>query len=153
MIALNLVDRLIDRLRKILKFWYNIPWRIRNPTKKPVHNSEFGWGRYDQNKPRCSVFEPAPTNSNWTEVLGETSLPSFSMMWTTKELAMIALQNELHTPTTLDRRWTYTRFKNRSSLKGGSWRCHTKRLGACDILKINASVKGKNWGSTSGSWD
>ena len=113
-----------------------------------VHDSEFGWERYDQNKIRCSVFKPAPTNSNWTKVLGETSLPSFSMMWTTKELVMIALQNEPHTRTTLDRRWTYTRLKNRSSPKGGPWRCHTKRLGACDTLKINASVEGKNWGST-----
>ena len=24
----------IDQLRKILKFWYNVPWRIRNLTKK-----------------------------------------------------------------------------------------------------------------------
>ena len=36
---------------------------------------------------------------NWS--FGKTSLPSFSMMWTTKELAMMALQNELHTRTTL----------------------------------------------------
>ena len=38
--------------------------------KKMVHNSEFGWGRYCRNKLKCSVFEPAPMNSNWTETLG-----------------------------------------------------------------------------------
>ena len=81
---------------------------------------------------------------NWS--FGETSLPSFSIMWTTRELAMMALQNELHTRTTLDRRWTYTRLENRSSPKGGHGGAIWTKLGACDTPKINASVKGKNWG-------
>ena len=174
-----------------------------------VRNSEFGWGRYDRNKPKCSVFKLAPMNSNWTEALGtsragweknwnfdiifleeqgvykkngtwfwvrmreiwlkqgrvprirtcsyelqlnwsfgESSLPSFSMMWTTRELAMTALQNELHTRTTLDHKWAYTRLENRSSPKGGHGGAIQKKLGACDIPKINASVEGQNWGST-----
>ena len=83
---------------------------------------------------------------NWS--FGETSLPSFSMMWTTRELAMTALQNELHTRTTLDHRWTYTRLENRSNLKGGHGDAIHKKLGGCDTPKINASVEGKNWGST-----
>ena len=47
--------------------------------KKMVHDSEFRWGRYDRNKPKCFVFKPAPMNSNWTEVLGR---PHFlSLAW------------------------------------------------------------------------
>ena len=38
--------------------------------KKMVHDSEFGWGRYDWNKPKCSVFKHAPMNFDWTETLG-----------------------------------------------------------------------------------
>ena len=38
--------------------------------KKMVRDFEFGWGRYDRNKPKCSVFELALMNSNWTKVLG-----------------------------------------------------------------------------------
>ena len=111
---------------KNLKFWQNIPWRTRSPSKKVAHDYEFGWGRYDRDKPKCFVFEPAPMNLGWTESLG-TSLPFFSMMWKTRELAMTALQNELHTHTTLDRIWTYTRLENQSSPKGGPWRCHTEK--------------------------
>ena len=100
------------------KIWSFEKYFLKNKEsiKKMVHDSEFGWGRYDRNKPKCSVFEPAPMNLGWTETLG-TSLPSFSMMWTTRELAMTVLQNEPHTRTTLDHRWTYTRLKNRSSPK------------------------------------
>ena len=56
-------------------------------------------------------------------------LISFSMMWKTRELAMMALQNELHTCITLDRKWTYTRLENRSSPKGGPWWCHKEKIG------------------------
>ena len=80
---------------------------------------------------------------------GDTLLPSFSMMWTTRELAMSALQNKLHTHTTLDHRWTYTRLENWSGPKGGHGGAIRKKLGACDTLKINASIEGQNWGSTS----
>ena len=59
----------------------------------------------------------------------------------------MTLQNELHTRITLDRRWTYTRLKNRSSPKGGHGNAIWKKLCACDTLKINASVKWQNWGS------
>ena len=158
--------------------------------KKMVHDYEFGWGRYDRNKPKCSEFRHAPMNSNWTKTLGtsqaswekiwkferifleeqrvlkkngtwfqvqirdiwskqaqvlrirtcsyelqlnwsfgETSLPSFIMMWTTRELVMMTLQNELHTHTTLDHRWTYTRLKNRSSPKGGHGGAIRKKIG------------------------
>ena len=38
--------------------------------KKMIHDSEFGWGRYDRHKPKCSEFKPAPMNSGWTETLG-----------------------------------------------------------------------------------
>ena len=82
---------------------------------------------------------------NWS--FEETSLPWFSMMWTTRELAKMKLQNELHARTTLDRRWTYTRLKNRSSPKGGHGGTIRKKLGECDTPKINASVEGQNWGS------
>ena len=78
---------------------------------------------------------------NWS--FGETSLPFFSMMWTTRELAMMALQNELHTRSTLDRRWTYTRLENRSIPKGGHGNAIRKKLGAYDTPKINASVEDK----------
>ena len=37
--------------------------------KKPMHNSEFGWQRYDRNKSKCSIFEPAPMNSDLTKTL------------------------------------------------------------------------------------
>ena len=79
---------------------------------------------------------------NWS--FGETSLSSFSMMWTTRELAMTELQNELHTRTTLDRRWTYTRLENRSSPKGGHSGAIWEKLGACDTPKINASFEWQN---------
>ena len=73
------VDHPIDRLRKILKFWHNIPKKNKESNKKTVHDSEIGWGRYDRNKPKCSIFELAPMNSNWTEVLGR---PHFlSLAW------------------------------------------------------------------------
>ena len=75
-------------------------------------------------------------------------LTSFSMMWKTRELAMTALQNELHARTTLDHKWAYTRLENRSSPKGGHGGAIQKKLGACDTPKINASVEGQNWGST-----
>ena len=45
-----------------------------------VHDSEFGWGRYDRNKPKCSVFKLAPMNSNWTEALG-TSRAGWEKNW------------------------------------------------------------------------
>ena len=35
-----------------------------------MHDSEFGWGRYGLNKPKCSVFELAPMNFGWTKTLG-----------------------------------------------------------------------------------
>ena len=55
---------------------------------------------------------------------------------------MKEFQNELHTRTKLDRRWTYTRLKNRSIPKGGYDDAIWKKLGACDTTKINASVEG-----------
>ena len=57
-------------LRKIVKFWENFPWRIRSLWKKMVHNSEFGWGRYGQNRPKCSELRHTPINSNWAKTSG-----------------------------------------------------------------------------------
>ena len=45
-----------------------------------VNDSKFGWGKYDWNKPKCSVFEPTPMNSGWTETLG-TSPTSWEKIW------------------------------------------------------------------------
>ena len=87
--------------------------------KKMVHDSEFEWERYVQNKCKCSKFEPAPMNSNWTEIFG--GLTSFPIAWCEQlgKFSMMELQNELHTRTTLDHKWTYTRLRNRSRPKGG----------------------------------
>ena len=49
------------------------------------------------------------------------SLTSFPIAWCERlgKLAMTELQNELHTRTTLDHKWTYTRLRNQSRPKGG----------------------------------
>ena len=51
-----------NQWQNFLKIWQNVFGRIRNPWKKPVHDSEFGWGRYDQNKPKFSEFRHASMN-------------------------------------------------------------------------------------------
>ena len=80
-------DELVDRLKKNLKNrlnrlpirstgWENYQiltqYSLKNKesNKQTMRNSEIGWGRYDRNKPKYSVFELAPMNSNWTKVLG-----------------------------------------------------------------------------------
>ena len=59
--------------------------------KKMVRDSEFECERYDQNKLKCSEFEHAPMNSNWTEIL--RGLTSFPIAWCEQigKLAMMEL--------------------------------------------------------------
>ena len=55
---INQSNRLVKRLTKIMNFLKKKPpWKIRNPTKQTVNNSEFGQGRYDRNKLKCSEFD------------------------------------------------------------------------------------------------
>ena len=48
------ISQTVDKNYEILKI---LPWKIRNPTKLTVTNSEFGQGRYDRNKLKCSEFD------------------------------------------------------------------------------------------------
>ena len=54
---MNQSKRLVKRLKKIMNFLKKPPWQIRNSTKQTVNNSEFGQGRYDRNKLKCSEFD------------------------------------------------------------------------------------------------
>ena len=73
----------------------------------------------------------------------QASLPSYSTMWTTREMAMMVLQNEPHTRTTVNHKHTYTKLENRLSPKGAKAMTY-KQLGTGDTPEINASVKGQN---------
>ena len=113
-----------------------------------VHDSEFRWGRYDWNKPKCSVFEPAPMNSNWTEVLGK---PHFLSLAWCEQLGNWPWRHSKMNYT-LALHWTTGEptqgSKTDQAQNGGHGSAIQKKLGACDTPKINASVQGKNWGST-----
>ena len=54
---MNQSNRLVKRLEKVMKFKKIPPWKIRNPTKQTVNNSEFGQGRYDRNRLKCSELD------------------------------------------------------------------------------------------------
>ena len=108
-----------NRLRKNLKFWKNVPWLIRSLLKKWCAILSLDEGNMIKTSP-C-----AP-NSNlllWilTELKFLGDFTSFPMAWCEQlgKLAMKELLNELHTHTTMDHKWTYTRLKNRSRPKGG----------------------------------
>ena len=113
-----------------------------------VRNSEFGWGRYDQNKPKCSIFEPTPMNSNWIEVLQR---PHFLSLACCEQLGNWPWRNSKMNYT-LALYWTANEptqgSKTDQAQKRGHGSAIRKKLGACDTPKINASVEGKNWGST-----
>ena len=54
---MNQSNRLVKRVTKIMNFYQKPPWKIRNPTKQTVNDSEFGKRRYDRNKLNCSEFD------------------------------------------------------------------------------------------------
>ena len=54
---MNQSNRLVKRYTKIMNFSKKSPCQIRNPIKQTVNNSEFGQGRYDRNKLKCSEFD------------------------------------------------------------------------------------------------
>ena len=75
-----------SRLRKKIEILKEFSLNNKESIKKMVCDSEFGWGRYDQNKPKCSEFELAPMNSNWTEIFRGPHFLPYSMRWTTREI-------------------------------------------------------------------
>ena len=54
---------LVDPIEKKFEILTECFLTKKESIKKMVHDSEFGWGRYDQNKPKCFEFEPTPMNS------------------------------------------------------------------------------------------
>ena len=113
-----------------------------------VHNSEFEWGRYDRNKPKCSVFEPAPMNFNWTEVL---RVPHFLSLAWCEQLGNWPWKHSKMNYTFI-LHWIVDEptqgSKTDQAQKMGHGSAIRKTFGACDTPKINASVEGENWGST-----
>ena len=48
------ISQTVDKNYEILS---NTSWQIMNPKKQIVNNSEFGQGRYDRNRLKCSEFD------------------------------------------------------------------------------------------------
>ena len=119
------IDHPVERLIKILKQFF-----LKNKESNKKNGTRF-WVRM---RKIWSKQTQVPHIRTWSYKLqlkwsfGETSLHFFSMMWKTRELAMTALRNELHTRTTLDCRWTYTRLEKTDQAQKGAWRCHTKKV-------------------------
>ena len=62
--SMNRLNRL-PTIRPVAKNFENFTecsWKNKESKKETVLDSEFGWGRYDQNKPECSEPQHAPIN-------------------------------------------------------------------------------------------
>ena len=156
------LDEPIDRLKKNLtnrltiqsNSWEKLSkfeqYSLKNKesNKKMVRDFEFEWERYDWNKPKCSVFEHAHMNSNWVEVLGR---PHFLSLARCEELGNWPWWHSKMNYT-LALHWIADELTQGSKTDQTQKRDHSgairKKLGACDTPKINASVDGQNWGST-----
>ena len=62
--------QLVKPIEKNFEILTEYSLKNKESIKKMVHNSDLRWGRYDQNKTKCSKFRHAPMNSSWTETLG-----------------------------------------------------------------------------------
>ena len=106
-------------LIKNLKFWHNVPWWIRSPQKNcaqfRVRMREI-WSKQAPSAPNSNLLQWIQPKLKFLG--GLTSFPIAWCKWLGK-LAMTEVQNELHTRATLDRKWTYTRLRNRSRTKRG----------------------------------
>ena len=115
----ELIAHPVDQLRKILKFWHNVPWRIRNPIKKRcvIPSSDNG----EMTKTSQCVLSWSPT-----ELRLRKPQPLSHRMIRTKESTMTTLHNGPNACTKLDRRWTHMGSKNRLSPTKAPWSWHTR---------------------------
>ena len=87
-----------------------------------------GEGDIVKNKAECPIFEPAPMNSNWTEVLRR---PHFLSLAWCEQLGNSPWQHSKMNYT-LALHWTVdepTQGLKTDQAQKGPWRCHTKKIG------------------------
>ena len=110
-------DRPIDKNPEIL-IWSSLKNKESNKKKRCTILSSDEWDmiKISPYAPYLNLLLRTPTEHKF---LG--GLISFPMAWCEQlgKLAMKELLNELHTHTTVDHKWTYTRLRNRSRPKGG----------------------------------
>ena len=94
--------------------------------KKMVCDSEFRWGKYDQNKPMCSEFKPAPMNSDWTEIFGRLHFLPYGMMWTTREIGHEGTPKWTTHPYYSGPQMNLHKAQKPIKAKRGPWRGHIK---------------------------
>ena len=116
----------IEPVEKKFEILIKCSLKNKESNKKTMRHSEFGWVRYDQNKPKCFEFEPAPMNSNWTEIFGGPNFLPYSMMWTTREIGHDGTPKWTTHPHHIGPQMNLHKAQKPIKAKRGPWRGHMK---------------------------
>ena len=114
------------RLKKKIKILTKCSLINKESIKKTIHDYEFGWGRYDQNKLKCSEFRPASMNFAWTEIFGGPHFLPYSMMWTTREIGHDGTPKWTTHPHYIGPQMNLHKAQKPIKAKRGPWRGHMK---------------------------